>query len=222
MGGGAQAQALHQGEKESITTRISATDEFANLLGLAENDKNSVGPPKIVSVLGSVLEKTMKKNEKQRGGSSVSADVTVFHGSRAPSMSVGQYVDRIFRYSNCSPACFVVSYIYLDRFVARTGAVLTSLNVHRLLITSTMLAAKFLDDGCYNNGYYAKVGGISNSELNKLEMKFLTALQFRLHVSVDTFISYCALLEKPERPVNPPRVRTSGFRKYLAKILIVQ
>ncbi|CAH9087254.1 unnamed protein product [Cuscuta europaea] len=221
MGGGAQALSLLEGENESITARISATAEYANLLGLPENDKNSVGPPKIVSVLGSVLEKTMKKNEKQRGFS-VSADVTVFNGSRAPSMSVGQYVDRIFRYSNCSPACFVVAYIYLDRFVSRTGALLTSLNVHRLLITSIVLAAKFLDDGCYNNGYYAKVGGISNSELNKLEMKFLTALQFRLHVSVDTFISYCALLEKPERLVNPPRVRNSGFRKYLAKILIVQ
>ena len=43
--------------------------------------------------------------------------------------------------------------------------VISSLNVHRLLITSIMLASKFFDDGYYNNAYYARVGGISNSEV---------------------------------------------------------
>nr|GMD45336.1 cyclin-P3-1-like isoform X2 [Ipomoea batatas] len=114
----------------------------------------------------------------------------------APSLGVHQYIDRIFRYSSCSPACFVVAYIYLERFLSQTAGFLTSLNVHRLLITSIMLAAKFLDDDCYNNAYYAKVGGITNSELNKLEMKFLTSLDFRLHVRVDTFNTYCLQLER--------------------------
>ncbi|VFQ98744.1 unnamed protein product [Cuscuta campestris] len=147
--------------------------------------------------------------------------VAVFHGSRAPSLTVHQYLDRIFRYSDCSPACFVVAYIYLDRFVARTGAVLTSLNVHRLLITSVMLAAKFLDDRCYNNGYYARVGGISNSELNKLELKLLTALHFQLHVTLPTFNAYCLhLIRETQSPVNQPRrrrppVKLFGFRKYI-------
>ena len=43
--------------------------------------------------------------------------------------------------------------------------VISSLNVHRLLITSIMLASKFFDDVYYNNAYYARVGGISNSEV---------------------------------------------------------
>ena len=47
--------------------------------------------------------------------------------------------------------------------------VISSLNVHRLLITSIMLASKFFDDVYYNNAYYARVGGISNSEVNSLE-----------------------------------------------------
>lgn len=32
------------------------------------------------------------------------------------------------------------------------------LNVHRLLLTGVMLAAKLMDDKYYNNSYYAKVG----------------------------------------------------------------
>ena len=34
----------------------------------------------------------------------------------------------------------------------------TPLNVHRLLITGILLAAKLMDDNYFNNAYYAKVG----------------------------------------------------------------
>ena len=61
---------------------------------------------------------------------------------------------------------------------------ISSLNVHRLLITSIMLASKFFDDVYYNNAYYARVGGISNSELNSLEMEFLKMSSFALFVQV--------------------------------------
>jgi hypothetical protein len=36
-----------------------------------------------------------------------------------------------------------------------------------------MMAAKYYDDRYYNNEYYAKVGGISNNEINSLEREFL-------------------------------------------------
>lgn len=49
---------------------------------------------------------------------------------------------------------------------------------------------------CYNNAYYAKVGGITTAEINKLEMKFLMSIDFRLHVSVETFDDYCSHLEE--------------------------
>lgn len=48
----------------------------------------------------------------------------------------------------------------------------------------------------FNNAYYARVGGVSTRELNKLEMKFLFSLDFRLHVSVQTFGKYCSMFKK--------------------------
>lgn len=54
----------------------------------------------------------------------------------------------------------------------------------------------------FNNAYYARVGGVSTAELNKLEMKFLFSLDFQLHVSVDTFGKYCLLLEKEGNEVH--------------------
>ena len=46
----------------------------------------------------------------------------------------------------------------------------------------------------YNNAYYAKVGGVSTHEMNRLELEFLFRLGFRLHLTLDTFHAYCAHL----------------------------
>lgn len=40
------------------------------------------------------------------------------------------------------------------------------------------------------------MGGVSTAELNRLEMKFLFTIDFRLKVNVDTFKKYCSQLEK--------------------------
>ncbi|XP_009760204.1 cyclin-P3-1-like isoform X3 [Nicotiana sylvestris] len=179
---------------EGFGTKSAISRTYANM-GLEEYDK---GHPKILSILASVLERTVQKNEKAMKGSKERGVVTVFHGTRSPVLTVQQYIERIFKYSNCSPSCFVVAYVYLERFLNLTDCLLTSLNVHRILITSIVLAVKFVDDDCYNNAYYAKVGGITTAELNKLEMKFLAALDFRLHVSVESFDKYCLQLEKED------------------------
>lgn len=74
----------------------------------------------------------------------------MFHGSKAPSMNIYRYTERIHRYAQCSPACFVAAFAYILRYLHRaettsTARRLTSLNVHRLLITSLLVAAKFLE-----------------------------------------------------------------------------
>ncbi|XP_002985239.2 cyclin-U4-1 [Selaginella moellendorffii] len=152
-------------------------------------------PPTVISVLASLLERVVARNHRHLGGGATK--LTVFHGLRAPSISIEKYLERIFKYANCSPACFVVAYAYMDRFIHQQPDVpITSLNVHRLLITSVMVAAKFLDDAYYNNAYYAKVGGVSTLEMNRLELQFLFRLDFRLQVTVTMFESYCSHLER--------------------------
>jgi len=188
-------------------------------LGLKESDKG-VGGPRVLSLLSSLLERSVQRNETSWEAKHIKDVVTVFHGLRAPTLSVRKYIDRIFKYSGCSPSCFVVAHIYVDRFIQHTEIKLTSLNVHRLLITSIMLAAKFIDDAFYNNAYYAKVGGVSTSELNRFEMSFLFGIDFRLQVGVETFGRYCRQLEKEaaevvqiERPMQACRIKESWSNK---------
>ncbi|GMG99716.1 hypothetical protein Nepgr_001556 [Nepenthes gracilis] len=174
------------------STKIKSSEAYTSL-GLVGSDEIY---PQIISIMASVLEKSVQKNEKLSKSLRRKESVTVFHGLRAPTLSIRQYIERIHRYANCSPSCFVIAFVYMDRYAQRTDSHLTSLNVHRLLITSVMLAAKFVDDACYSNAYFAKVGGVSTAEINELEMEFLSTLDFRLHVTVEEFDQYCLRLER--------------------------
>ncbi|XP_065861152.1 cyclin-P3-1 [Euphorbia lathyris] len=186
-------------------------------LGLNGLGKGVLGTPRALNLVASLLDRSVQKNEMILETTQIKDAITVFHGLRAPPVTIQQYIDRIFKYSGCSPSCFVVAQVYVDRFIQNTDIPLTSLNVHRLLITSVMVAAKFIDDAFFNNAYYAKVGGISTAELNRLEMKFLFSIDFKLHVNVNTFGRYCCQLEKEaaeglvqiERSIQACRIKES-------------
>ncbi|XVF49450.1 hypothetical protein PTKIN_Ptkin04bG0013100 [Pterospermum kingtungense] len=151
--------------------------------------------PKVITFLSSLLQRVAEGNDNSREFQS--QKVSVFHGLTRPTISIRSYLERIFKYANCSPSCFVVAYVYLDRFAKMQPSLpINSFNVHRLLITSVLVSAKFMDDMYYNNAYYAKVGGISIIEMNLLEMDFLFGLGFQLNVTPATFNTYCSFLQR--------------------------
>ncbi|KAI4369401.1 hypothetical protein MLD38_017843 [Melastoma candidum] len=165
-------------------------------LGLLPKSGRGDSPetPQILLHLSSYLEKSIRKNEKSFRASKTKDVVTIFHGTRAPSMSIKLYLERIYKYSGCSTSCFVIAYVYINRLLHRTQGWLTSLNIHRLLITGTLIASKFIDDKGYNNAHFAKVGGVSTAEINRMEINFLFSVDFRLHVPVEIFEDSCLQL----------------------------
>jgi len=146
----------------------------------------------VVRVLATVLERLVKANANL----SISGQITVtkFHALKAPGISILQYLERIYKYASCSTECFILALIYIDRLIQKHNFLLTELNVHRVVITSVLLAAKFFDDAYYNNAYYAKVGGVLVSEMNGLEVEFLFRINFSLHVKPEEFAKYQAEL----------------------------
>lgn len=168
---------------------------------ITRGDSEPHVPPPILAVLASTLEQLVERTERACGhrvgdAFGLAGRPSVFHGASAPDISVPNYLERIFNYAQCSFSCFVLAYIYLDRFVEQNPYVpITSNSVHRLLITAVLLAAKFLDDVYYSNAYYAKVGGLPTAELNALELELLQRLSFRLHVTPETMEAYCLKLE---------------------------
>ncbi|KAI6706463.1 hypothetical protein NL676_009425 [Syzygium grande] len=169
--------------------------------------------PRLIAFLSSLLQKVAESNDVGRLKIQQPQRISVFHGLTRPAISVRSYLDRIFKYANCSPSCFVVAYVYLERFAQQQPALpINSLTVHRLLITSVMVAAKFLDDIYYNNAYYAKVGGISTMEMNFLEVDFLFGLGFNLNVTPSTFHTYCSYLQREMMQQCPPSIMEDDGR----------
>ncbi|GLJ18728.1 hypothetical protein SUGI_0334140 [Cryptomeria japonica] len=155
--------------------------------------------PWMLSVVASLLQRLVARNERllSSGKKLSKQNLCVFSATQVPAMSIAKYLERIFKYARCSPSVFVVAYIYIDRLLLNNpNFLLTSLNVHRLLITSVMVAVKFLDDLHYNNGYFAKVGGLTLVEINTLEVEFLFMLRFRLQVTGSVFESYCLYFQR--------------------------
>ena len=73
---------------------------------------------------------------------------------------------------------------YIDRICAcLQHFIISSLTVHRFILTSVTLASKAFCDAFATNPQFARVGGVSLIELNLLEKEFLAVLDWRLAVS---------------------------------------
>ncbi|KAJ6853360.1 putative cyclin-P1-1 [Iris pallida] len=165
------------------------------------DDESSRPAPRVLSMVAHVLERLVSRNELVAAAAeyrpAAGRGLEGFCGSRAPSIGIGSYLERIHRLAGCSPSCFVVGFAFIDRAAhRRPGSMVASLNVHRLILTSVLVASKVLDDTHQNNAFYARVGGVSNLELNRLELELLFLLDFEVTLSLRTFESYCLHLEK--------------------------
>ena len=116
--------------------------------------------------------------------------VTRFTALSEPNISIRDYIERLYKYSKCSVECLILSIIYIDRFIQSSNIQVNSLTIHRVLLTSVVLAAKTFDDNFYTNNHYARVGGVPVEELNCLEIEFLFTINFSLYVSCEDYQRY--------------------------------
>ena len=89
---------------------------------------------------------------------------------------------------------------YIDRLCAMYPAfTISSLTVHRFLITAATVASKGLSDSFWTNPTYARIGGISTSELATLELDFLQRVEYRIVPKPETLVDYYrSLVERSE------------------------
>ncbi|KAG8065566.1 hypothetical protein GUJ93_ZPchr0004g39900, partial [Zizania palustris] len=183
----------------------------------------SGGQPRVVGVLSALLERVTERNDSaEMAVALAAAPASAFRATTKPDISVRAYMSRIARFAGCSPSA---TWSPTSTSTASSGAgapSVDSYSVHRLLITAVLAAVKFMDDICYNNAYFAKVGGVSLPEMNYLEVDFLFAVGFDLNVSPETFGHYCAVLQSEmlclelERAPPAPARAPARLHCYLA------
>jgi len=165
--------ATDEGEAQGVEPGFAYEEELARL-----------GQEGLVTALANVLTHLVSLGCKAHRA-------TIFHAAAPPQISIQDYLARIAKYYQCSHGCLILGLIYIDRLVKlHPDFVVSSLNIHRLLSTSIMLAAKFHDDVFYSNKYYGKVAGVRVTELNRLEEKFLQLLNWHLYVVSEEYDEY--------------------------------
>eukprot|EP00177_Eucheuma_denticulatum_P006226 GFKZ01011353.1.p1 GENE.GFKZ01011353.1~~GFKZ01011353.1.p1 ORF type:complete len:376 (+),score=13.42 GFKZ01011353.1:281-1408(+) len=136
---------------------------------------------------------------------------SVFFSVSRPDIPTEDYIKRLVTYTQCSNPAFVVMLVYLDRIAkANRRLHVTPYNMHRLLVTALTLACKVLDDRCFSNVHYAKVGGIPTArEMNRLELQFLSYLKYHLHVTPETYEEKLGYLQDLRSP--PPALEYAAL-----------
>ncbi|KAJ9643805.1 Pho80p cyclin [Knufia peltigerae] len=127
--------------------------------------------------------------------------LTRFHSRAPPGISVLDYLQRLTTHATLSPPILLSVVYYIDRLCALYPAfTISSLTVHRFLITSATVASKGLSDSFWTNKTYARVGGVSMKELALLELEFLTRMEWRIVPKPEVLVDYYkSLIERSDQ-----------------------
>lgn len=156
-------------------------------------------------VIGKVIDRVIQSAEDRKfQEQGLSPYTRHFESIEIPRITITEYLMHLNRYADFSESCFILSFIYIDKLLQKVPAFwINKKNIHRLFLISIVLAIKYSDDIYADNFVYAKIGGISLSELNLLEEELLMLLEFDLYVDPQLYFDYNKeLLIHYERIIN--------------------
>ncbi|WVZ87255.1 hypothetical protein U9M48_033924 [Paspalum notatum var. saurae] len=196
----------------------------------ADAGDRSPPPPPELAMVTRAVQRLVARNDAVAGPGGGGGGMAAFEAATAPRIGVAQYLERVHRYAALEPECYVVAYAYVDMAAhRRPAAAVASRNVHRLLLACLLLASKVLDDFHHSNAFFARVGGVSNAEMNRLELELLVVLDFAVAVDHRAYGRYREHLEKEMRrdyysgqlpgPGGAPKPRTTAASISVVKTL---
>ncbi|GAB0494596.1 hypothetical protein MMPV_005890 [Pyropia vietnamensis] len=171
-----------------------------------EDEFGPGGEAAFVRVLSADLEKLCRLNYHSQPPPPPSAPHSLFYSLHPQAFPLPFYISRLVTHLPTPPSTYITALILLDRLQAAHPGTLavTSLNVHRLLITALLIAAKTLHEPALPNALAAAVGGVGLSELRRLELAMLSRLRWAVFVRADEYFVYeRALMSRVERGGGP-------------------
>ncbi len=105
----------------------------------------------------------------------------MFDSLNVNNVSVKDYCYRFSKYLKISPSCFIYAICILDKCIDKNIVIVTSTNILKLTLTMLLLSAKMLEDDIYNNEYWARLGGVDLTTINKFEKHILESIDYKIH-----------------------------------------
>lgn len=130
-----------------------------------------------------------------------SAITRKFFSKAPPPISIEDYLIRIHRFCPMSTAVYLATSLYIFRLAVEERAIpVTRRNCHRLLLAGLRVAMKALEDLSYPHAKIARVGGVSEMELARLEISFCFLVGFELVVDEEALRKHWELLKQNTGP----------------------
>lgn len=93
------------------------------------------------------------------------------------------FVQKVLKSTQISTSCIILSLYYIQRLRTAYPCIKASIGSEvRLFTTALVLANKYLDDNTFTNKTWSQVSSIPVNELNIMEMEFLSALNYTIHI----------------------------------------
>ena len=145
-----------------------------------------------------------------------------FYSKKPPPISLEDYLMRLHRYCPMSSAVYLASSLYIHRLAVIEKTVpVTVRNAHRLVLAGLRVAMKALEDLSYPHSRFAKVGGVTENELGRLEISFCFVTDFNLRVTSEMLLEHAKIARKAssmyKHPVDvQPRLAVLREKRNLA------
>ena len=135
-----------------------------------------------------------------------------FYSKKPPPIPLEEYLMRLHRYCPMSTAVYLATSLYIHRLAVVERIIpVTARNVHRLLLGGLRVAMKALEDLSYPHRRFAKVGGVTESELGRLEVSFCFLANFELKVDREMLLKQAIAMRSAPSLYELP----SGFQPKL-------
>lgn len=172
---------------------LATASNTQSLFSLKFDEKGNNKAAQLTDEIANLIEEIITKNKEFITKKAPLS--RVFEGKKTTSVTVSRYVTRLVKYFANEPSSLVICLIYMDRICEITEMKLTLENFHRLFLTALVIAIKYNEDKYFSNSFYAKIGGISLEDFNRLESAFVNSIEFFLYVEEEIFSKYVTYLK---------------------------
>ncbi|KAI1406063.1 cyclin-domain-containing protein [Hypoxylon fuscum] len=140
-----------------------------------------------------------------------SAITRKFFSKQPPPISIEDYLLRIHRFCPMSTAVYLATSFYIFRLAVEERAIpVTRRNCHRLLLAGLRVAMKALEDLSYPHAKIARVGGVSEIELARLEISFCFLTGFELVIGEETLKTHWETLKESHHVAGAENMMSGG------------
>ena len=163
------------------TSNINEITSFNNNT-INENTKKII--KRISALFSNICQENTKEFNKETNS------ITKPFLSINPLISINDYLERLYKYSKINISTVILILIYIDRISNINKFKLTYYIIHKLILSSMVVAIKYNEDEYFSIKYYSKLGGVTKTEMIFLEYYFVSLINFNLFVDKELFNKY--------------------------------